>query len=222
MILPPLYLIADPGLYKRASAIQDLDAFFGGIREAIAGGVRLIQYRDKFRARGEMFEIARRLREITSESSVCLMINDEIDLAMAIKADGVHLGQDDFPVSMARRLLGRTAVIGLSTHTLAQAREAAAQAIDYIGFGPIFPTTTKQAHDPVVGISNLAIIREQVSLPIYAIGGIQFSQLQNIMDVGASGVAVASALKGADRDTLRSWQETLDQSLKKNKKENTP
>lgn len=216
MALPPLYLIADPNIYKKGK-LEHLDAFFEGLREAIAGGLGLVQYRDKFRPRRQMFQIAKQVREITRESSVRLIINDEIDLAMAVKADGVHLGQDDFPVSMARKLLGETALIGVSTHSLAEARKAASQAIDYIGFGPIFPTTTKQAHDPAVGISKIAMIREEISLPIYAIGGIQFSQLQNIIDAGASGVAVAGALKNADRTTVRTWQDTLEKSLQNNK-----
>ncbi len=212
--LPPLYLIADPSTYQNGDTL-DLNSFFEGLREAIAGGLQLLQYRDKHRARGEMFQIAKQIREITSTGGVRLIINDEIDLAMAVKADGVHLGQDDFPVSMARQLLGKTAIIGLSTHNPAEACEAAAQTIDYIGFGPIFPTTTKKNPDSAVGISKIAAIRKQTSLPIYAIGGIQFSALQNIIDAGASGVAVASALKNANRNTVASWQETLKDALKK-------
>ncbi|NOY85009.1 MAG: thiamine phosphate synthase [Nitrospirae bacterium] len=214
MALPPLYLIADPNLYKKGVTL-DLHSFFEGLREAISGGLKFVQYRDKSRARGEMFQIAKQIREITNTGGAHLIINDEIDLALAVKADGVHLGQDDFPVKMARQLLGKTAVIGLSTHNLAQACEAATQTIDYIGFGPIFSTTTKKDHDPTVGISKIVAIRKQISLPIYAIGGIQFPALQNIINAGASGVAVASALKDATRDTISLWQETLKNALKK-------
>lgn len=213
MKLPPLYLIADPSTYKKGER-EDLDAFFEALREAIAGGLKFVQYRDKFRARSEMFQIAKQVRKITRKGHARLIINDEIDLAMAIKADGVHLGQDDFPVSMARRLLGKTALIGLSTHSLPQAREAVSQTIDYIGFGPIFPSTTKQKHDPTVGISKIATICEHVSLPIYAIGGIRFSHLQNIVAAGASGVAVASALKGASKTTVLQWKQRLKLALK--------
>ncbi len=214
MTLPPLYLIADPNLYKKGDTLN-LDSFFEGLREAISGGLKLVQYRDKCRARGEMVQIAKRMREITNAGGARLIINDEIDLALAVKADGVHLGQDDFPVRMARQLLGETAIIGLSTHNLVQAQKAVSQTIDYIGFGPIFSTTTKKAHDPTVGISKIAAIRKQISLPVYAIGGIPFSALQNIINAGASGVAVASALKGATRNTISIWQETLQEALRK-------
>ncbi|MEC4678752.1 MAG: thiamine phosphate synthase [Nitrospirota bacterium] len=214
MALPPLYLIADPSIYKKGATL-DLHSFFEGLREAISGGLKLVQYRDKCHTRSEMFQIAKQIREITNAGGARLIINDEIDLALAVKADGVHLGQDDFPVSMARQLLGKTAIIGLSTHHLAQALETTSQAIDYIGFGPIFSTTTKKNHDLTVGISKIAAIRKQVSLPIYAIGGIQFSALQNIIKAGASGVAVASALKGAQRNTISIWQETLKNALNK-------
>lgn len=214
MKFPPLYLIADPACYKEEYG-KDPEAFFEGIREAVAGGLRLVQYRDKFRSRGEMFEIAKQLREITRKEGAALIINDQIDLAMAIKADGVHLGQNDFPVSMARQLLGETALIGLSTHHLKEVREAASQAVDYIGFGPIFPTPTKQTHDPALGIAGLAKIRGKIPLPIYAIGGIRFSHLQDLVAAGASGVAVASALQGADRKTLEQWQSTLERTLEK-------
>ncbi len=214
MALPPLYLIADPNLYKKGATL-DLHSFFEGLREAISGGLKLVQYRDKCRARGEMFQIAKQIREITNAGGARLIINDEIDLALAIKADGVHLGQDDFPVKMARQLLGKNAIIGLSTHNFTQAREAATQTIDYIGFGPIFSTTTKKDHDSTLGISKIAAIRKKISLPIYAIGGIQFPALQNIINAGASGVAVASALKGATKDTISIWQDTLKNALKK-------
>jgi len=216
MELSPLYLIADPSCYAK-NGNEDLDVFFDALREALAGGLRLVQYRDKTRARGEMFQIAKQLRQITKKEGAALIINDEIDLAMAVKADGVHLGQDDFPVEMARRLLGKTALIGLSTHNLPQVLKAASEPLNYIGFGPIFETRTKQDHDSTVGISALSAIREKFSGLIYAIGGIQLSHIHAIIAAGASGVAVASALQGASRNTVHQWQEMLNQALSENR-----
>lgn len=184
--------------------------FFRSIREAIEGGTRLIQYRDKGRPRGEMYEIARRLREMTCTRDVTLIINDELDLAMAVEADGVHLGQDDFPVQMARKLLGENTIIGLSTHNLEQAMDAERERIDYIGLGPIFETKTKLSKNPALGIEAIASVSAKVSLPIYAIGGIQRSHILKILSAGADGVAVSSALAGADKKTIRNWLDLLE------------
>ena len=215
MNFPALYLIADPSLYKidQNHLTDEANLFFSAVNEAIAGGVSLIQYRDKSRPRREMFEIAKKLRAMTLREKVGLIMNDEVDLALAVDADGVHLGQDDFPVEMARRLLGEEAVIGLSTHTLSEAREAEKRPVDYIGFGPIFETGTKVSGNRPVGIEAIDALKKQGSLPIYAIGGIQWSHLPAIVSAGATGVAVASALAGVSRAEVRAWQTCLKQAV---------
>ncbi len=139
------------------------------------------------------------LRQVATEVGATLIINDRCDLALAVKADGVHLGQEDLPLADARRLLGPDAIIGLSTHNPEQVRAAAALQPDYIGFGPIFGTTTKADHDPVVGLEGLRAARALTTLPIFAIGGITSQHVSDIMTAGADGVAVISAiLKAAD------------------------
>ncbi len=212
MTFPSLYLIADPALYIKTaenSAVAE-SAFFQAVSDAIDAGVRWIQYRDKKASRGKKYDISKTLSEMTLGNDVSLIINDDIDLALAVDAAGVHLGQDDFPISMARQLLGPAAVIGRSTHTAIQATRAEAEGADYIGFGPLFETHTKENADRPVGVAPLRLVRERVSLPVYAIGGIQYDSLQDIICAGATGVAVGSALAGAKKEQIRAWQTCLD------------
>jgi len=203
MDFPALYLIADPSLYDCSG--DNSEPFFQAIEVAIDGGIQLIQYRDKSGLRGQLYERAERLRELTRRSNVCLIINDEVDIAMAIGADGVHLGQDDFPVAAARALLGKQAIIGLSTHSLGEALAAEKEAVDYIGFGPIFSTETKQSASLPLGIESIHALCMSVNLPVYAIGGIQKPHVHSILKAGAAGVAVASALSGASTAQVRQW-----------------
>lgn len=209
MTLPSLYLIADPSLYHHNDS-ESSDFFFHAIEVAIAGGVRLVQYRDKSGERGRIYQYAERLRELTQQSKVKLIINDEVDIAMAVAADGVHLGQDDFPVAAARSLLGERAIIGLSTHNLSEALAAEKEPVDYIGFGPLFSTTTKQTKSLPLGIEALNHLCEKVSLPVYAIGGIQERDVPEILSAGAAGFAVASALAGASEAKIQKWLSTSD------------
>lgn len=125
-----------------------------------------------------------------------LIINDHADIARAVDADGVHLGQDDLPVGLARMLLGPDRLIGLSTHTIEQARSAQAAGADYVGFGPLFPTRTKDA-GPDKGIESLRAVTASVSLPVIAIGGITAANAAQAIEAGAAGVAVISAILGA-------------------------
>ncbi len=141
------------------------------------------------------------LRQVATEVGATLIINDRCDLALAVNADGVHLGQDDLPFHDARRVVGEGKIIGLSTHNPEQVRKAAELQPDYIGFGPIFSTATKTDHDPVVGLEGLRAARALTTLPIFAIGGITSPHVSDIMTAGADGVAVISAiLKAADLD----------------------
>ena len=148
------------------------------------------------------------LRQVATEVGATLIINDRCDLALAVKADGVHLGQDDLPLADARQILGPEAIIGLSTHNAKQVREAVALQPDYIGFGPIFGTTTKADHDPVVGFEGLRAARTLTTLPIFAIGGITSQHVTDLTAAGADGVAVISAiLKAQDLEAaIRSFQ----------------
>lgn len=148
------------------------------------------------------------LRQAATEVEACLIVNDRCDLALAVHADGVHLGQDDLPVADARRLLGPDRLIGLSTHNPQQVREAAELKPDYIGFGPIFSTATKADHDPVVGLEGLRVARTLTTLPMFAIGGITADRVDDIIAAGANGIAVISAiLKAQDLEqAIRAFQ----------------
>ena len=184
---PKLYAITDVSI----AGISHLKQ----LKRLIEGGATLIQLREKTAAPGEWFKDALACAEHARKHGVTLIVNDRADIAMAIGANGVHLGQDDMPIGAARELLGRDAVIGLSTHTLEQVEAAARLPIDYIGFGPIFPTTTKSTPDEVVGLDLFnEAHRITPDLPIVAIGGITLDNFQAALDAGATSVAIISDL----------------------------
>lgn len=152
----------------------------------------------------EAYREAVLLRQAAADVGARFLVNDRCDLALAVEADGVHLGQQDLPVQMARAILGPDKWIGLSTHTEAQVAAATASGADYLGFGPIFPPGSKRDHDPVVGIEGLRRIRRLTSLPVFAIGGIAHDHLRAIIGAGADGVAVISAIAQAPDVTAAS------------------
>ncbi len=163
---------------------------------AIEAGVRFFQYRNKSGTRKEIYETSLRLASLTNKSGALFIVNDYADIAAAVGAAGVHLGQDDLPISAARKVLGMGKIIGISTHSREQAEAAQAGGADYIGFGPIFPTKTKDAGD-AQGSARIAVIRQTVSIPIIAIGGITHENVQDVLKAGANGVAVISAVLAA-------------------------
>ncbi len=191
--LTGLYLILDE---RWASHCSLLDV----MREAGDAGVKLVQYRNKAGSMKQAVDVASALREIANEWAMVFVVNDRCDLAMAVGADGVHLGQTDLPLTLARKLVGKEMLIGVSTHNAKQVQQATEDGADYLGFGPIFPTSTKSNHDPVVGIQGMTHIRDLTSLPAFAIGGIEPGSVTKLRQAGASGVAVASGiLDAADR-----------------------
>ena len=161
---------------------------------AIAGGTDTIQFRQKMGATRKMIEIARQLKQLCAEAGVTFIVNDRVDVAIASDADGVHLGQDDFPLPLARELLGESRIIGGSAATLKEARKCLAEGADYIGFGPVYPTTSKADAGPVSGIELLKQVVEAVPLPVIAIGGINVDNTVEVIRAGAHGIAVISAI----------------------------
>lgn len=159
------------------------------------GGARLVQIRDKRSASGELYEAAVEAVRIARERGLKLIVNDRVDIALLAGADGVHLGQRDISPIHARRLLGPEAVIGYSTHNLEQARAAIEMPIDYLAFGPVFPTSTKEDPDPVVGLEQLSEIKAiAADLPLVAIGGIDQDNVNDVLRAGADSAAVISAI----------------------------
>ncbi|MEK6678482.1 MAG: thiamine phosphate synthase [Nitrospirota bacterium] len=181
-----LYLITDQYIVKGLSHIQIAE-------KALLGGVKFIQYREKQLSKRESYKIALQLKEITKKFNATLIINDDIDIAMAVDADGVHLGQEDFPVQAARKILGDDKIIGLSTHSFKDAEEAQGSGADYIAIGPIFRSTTKDVREPL-GADIIKEIRKISRLPVIAIGGINENNIEDIMKTGADGAAVISAI----------------------------
>jgi len=185
--LKGLYVILDPEA-ARGRALLDI------LRQAAKGGARLFQYRDKISSMAAAYLQAVPLRQAARDLGATFLINDRCDLALAVDADGVHLGQHDLPVQMARTVMGAGKLIGISTHTDAQVSAATQAGADYLGFGPIFPPSSKRDHDPVVGIDGLRRIRRLTGLPVFAIGGIALDHVPSMIEAGANGVAVISAI----------------------------
>jgi thiamine-phosphate pyrophosphorylase len=195
-----LYVILDPSVCPERS----LHDVFMLSAEA---GARIFQYRNKAASMKEAYAEALPLRTLAAQRRVLFIVNDRCDLALAVDADGVHLGQEDLPYADARRVLGPDKVIGLSTHNAEQVKEADKLRPDYIGFGPIFKPGSKLDHDPLVGVPGLRAVRSLTTLPIFAIGGIQAEQTGEVIRAGANGVAVISAiLKAIDvRQAVRDF-----------------
>lgn len=172
------------------------------VRKAIAAGIRTIQVREKLMTKKELYREALRIRQLTAGRATFIM-NDYIDIALSVNADGVHLGQDDMPLPEARRIMGKKKIIGISTHSVKQAIEAERGGADYIGFGPMFHTATKDAGRPR-GLNMLREVRRHVRIPVVAIGGISPENVSSVMSAGADAVAVMSAiLKGDMRNNVR-------------------
>jgi len=176
------------------TVLQSRFSHFELARMAIKGGADTIQFRQKLGATREMIEIVRQLKQLCLDSGVTLIVNDRVDIAIATDANGVHLGQDDFPIPLARKLLGESRIIGGSAASLEEAQKCLAEGTDYIGFGPVYPTTSKADADPVTGIKLLKQAVEIIPLPIIAIGGISADNTPEVIRAGAQGIAVISAV----------------------------
>lgn len=189
--LTGLYIILDPAVAGHRSLTDVL-------QRAAEAGVRLFQYRDKEASMKDAYRRAAALREASSRAGVLLIVNDRCDLALAVDADGVHLGQQDLPPADARILLGPGRLIGLSTHNATQVMAAGREPVDYLGFGPIYETRTKADHEPSVGVAGVRAVRALSTLPLFAIGGITAGDARELRRAGVDGVAVASSLLTAD------------------------
>ncbi|MCL1817558.1 MAG: thiamine phosphate synthase [Spirochaetaceae bacterium] len=182
-----LYLCTDRLLAKGRPIAEAVEA-------AIAGGVTMVQLREKEAETREFFGIAREIAAITRRRGVPLVVNDRIDIALAIGADGLHLGQTDMPLEEARRLVGKNVFIGISASSVEEALAAERGGADYLGVGAVFPTGSKADAGEAIGPGRVAEIRAAVGLPIVAIGGIGPANAAEVLRSGADGVAVISAI----------------------------
>lgn len=182
-----LYIITDESLNAGCSHIYIA-------KKALLGGAKIIQLRDKQKSGGELFVIAQEIRSLCIQNNAMFIVNDRLDIALAAKANGVHLGQDDLPLIAARKLAPRPFIIGVSVGSVEEAVMAEKDGADYIGVGPIYPTGTKADAGPVVGPELIRIIKKEVSIPIVAIGGINLSNAKDVIAAGADWIAVISAV----------------------------
>jgi thiamine-phosphate pyrophosphorylase len=186
-----LYLVTDAGLSGGRTHAQVVEA-------ALRGGVTVVQYREKSGSTLKMVEVARVLRALCARHGVPFIVNDRIDVALAVDADGVHVGQDDMPAGLARTLIGKHKILGVSAGSPEEARAAEAEGADYIGASPIFATPTKPDAPRPMGIEGLRRLAEAVAVPVVAIGGINVENASQMITAGAAGVAIVSAIVAAD------------------------
>jgi len=195
LVLPPLYAILDPEQTKGCAPESVL-------RQLLDGGVKILQLRVKALAPRDFCALARAVRAQTRAAGCQLIVNDRIDIALACDADGVHLGQEDLPLGVGKKLMGRK-IVGISTHDVGQAKEAEQNGADYIGFGPMFGTATKDTGFSARGLAMLQEIRAAVKIPIVAIGGITEQNVQQVWQTGADSAAIISDILGSHDITAK-------------------
>lgn len=198
-----LYLITDkniPGISHEKQAERTLK-----------GGLRLLQLREKEMSKKDLLMVALNLRDLTRRWGARLIINDHVDIALACHADGVHIGQEDLPLRYAREILGKECIIGISTHNLEEALEAESSGADYISVGPIFPTETKRGGTPL-GSKFIREVKTKVSIPVVAIGGINLTNIDEVIEAGADAIAIISAIlsSGDITDSVRRFIEKIE------------
>ncbi len=205
--LPPIYPITDKKLAHRTSHLSIL-------KELVRGGAELVQIRDKSTPSQELLRDLRQCVEFAAGKGMTLIVNDRCDLALSSGAMGVHLGQEDLPPEAARAILGREKIIGFSTHSLGQVRKSLHLPVQYIGFGPVFATTTKGNSIAAVGLRRLALACKASTVPVVAIGGIGLDQVRAVLDAGAESLAVISSLMKA-KDLARQMERFLERAMEK-------
>lgn len=195
LLLPPLYLITDRKLVR-----PDQD-FFAVLEQLLVAGVRMMQLREKDLPAQQLYAMAQRLRAITQHHNCLLLINDRVDIALAVNADGVHLRSSSLSPAVARTLLGRDKLIGVSTHCAEEVSTASRQGADFVTFGPVFYTPSKAGYGAPKGITVLQDICRSAPLPVYALGGLTLTNTPAIMTTGVHGVAVISSLMASTTPT---------------------
>ncbi|MBE6502486.1 MAG: thiamine phosphate synthase [Methanobrevibacter thaueri] len=187
----------DLSLYLVTDKSDDVEKFLKTIEEAIKGGVSVVQIREKTADTLDFYNLALKVKEITQKYDVPLIINDRVDVALAIDADGVHVGQSDMPCDVTRALVGSDKIVGVSAATIEEARKAESDGADYIGTGAVFPTATKD-DAPKITKKDLKEIVESINIPVVAIGGITLDNAHELTDTGIAGLSVVSAIMSSE------------------------
>ncbi len=197
----------DLSLYLVTDNSEDVDKFLNTIEEAIKGGVTVVQIREKTADTLDFYNLALKVKEITSKYDVPLIVNDRVDIALAIDADGVHVGQSDMPCDVTRKLIGQNKILGVSAATVKEAEKAESDGADYIGTGAVFPTATKDDADSVTKDELIEIVKS-IDIPVVAIGGINLDNARELNGTGIAGLSVVSAIMSSD-NPKKSSQELL-------------
>ena len=197
----------DLSLYLVTDKSDDVEKFLTTIEEAIKGGVTVVQIREKTADTLDFYNLALKVKEITEKYDVALIINDRVDVALAIDADGVHVGQSDMPCDVTRKLVGPDKIVGVSAATVDEAKKAEKDGADYIGSGAVFPTATKD-DAPKITKKDLKEIVDSINIPVVAIGGITLDNAHELADTGIAGLSVVSAIMSSD-DPKKSSEKLL-------------
>ena len=187
----------DLSLYLVTDKSDDVEKFLKTIEEAIKGGVTVVQIREKTAETLDFYNLALQVKEITTKYNVPLIINDRVDVALAIDADGVHVGQSDMPCDVTRKLIGNDKILGVSAATIPEAKKAQEDGADYIGTGAVFPTATKD-DAPKITKKELKEIVDSINIPVVAIGGINLNNVNELKDTDIAGISVVSAIMSSD------------------------
>ena len=187
----------DLSLYLVTDNSDDVEKFLNTIEEGIKGGVTVVQIREKTADTLDFYNLALQVKEITTKYNVPLIINDRVDVALAIDADGVHVGQSDMPCDVTRRLIGEDKILGVSAATIDEAKKAEKDGADYIGTGAVFPTATKD-DAPSISKKELKEVVDSINIPVVAIGGINLDNASELTDTGIAGLSVVSAIMSSD------------------------
>lgn len=204
-MLKGYYFITDASL-SRAGNLSDVKA-------ALAAGVKVVQYRDKTVCSKKLYEEAAKLREACKK--ITFLVNDRVDIALAVSADGVHLGAEDMPYKITRKLLGKRKIIGLTVHNVKEAEEAQKIGADYIGLSPIFASKTKTDAGKPIGVEMIKEVRKYISIPVIALGGIDLSNAKAVVGAGADGICAISAVvtKPNVRKEIEKYQALFPETL---------
>ncbi len=204
-----VYVIADVQMVSRTRLVEQVEG-------ALKGGATALQLRMKGGSVREVLTLGERLRILCEKADALFIVNDRVDLAQALRADGVHLGADDMPIAWAREILGPSFVIGATAKTVSQGRSRLQAGADYLGIGPVYPSSTKPAAGPVLGVNRFQEMVEGVSAPVVGIGGITPGNVTEVMHAGSVGVAVVSCVMKADNayDVTQKLRAKVEEALK--------